>query len=165
MIFPEQGQPEGIHVHQDHSVLTVDTGQIRTLIDCVLQGEKRQAAFLSVLLTQKSTVLALNQKWRKDNYETDVLSFPLGNSSRIEGEIYISMDFAYEHCSQFGATFTQEVCRYVVHGLLHLLGYSDTSPEEASTMRRLEDLYLQASGIIVAYADAPQRTAPNLNAA
>ena len=147
-IFPDSAPPEGIQVHQDHPALQVDLSVVRMLVDTILRGEQREAASLNVILTRGPVVRKLNKKWLNHDHDTDVLSFALSDDDCIEGEIYVSLDYAQEHCGQFGASFLQEACRYVAHGLLHLIGYQDTSETDRTTMRRLEDDYLQQSGIV-----------------
>ena len=148
MIFPEAASSDGIQVHHDHPALQVDLPLVRSLIDAILLGEQREAGSLNVVLTHNQVVRALNEKWLDHMFDTDVLSFALGEGDRIEGEIYVNMDFAQEHCGRFGATFVQESCRYVAHGLLHLCGYKDTTEADRAAMRQLEDSYLKGCGIL-----------------
>lgn len=148
MIFPEAASSDGIQVHHDHPALQVDLPLVRSLIDAILLGEQRAAGSLNVILTHNQVVRTLNEKWLDHNFDTDVLSFAMGNDDRIEGEIYVNLDFAQEHCGRFGATFVQESCRYVAHGLLHLCGYQDATEADRSAMRQLEDSYLKHCGIL-----------------
>ncbi len=103
---------------------------------------------LSIVLTDHQTVTSLNEQHLSRPYATDVLAFDLGepdrddSEKRIDGEIYVDLDTAVERAPEFGSSYDQEVCRYVIHGLLHLLGYRDDKPESRKQMRRLENLYL-----------------------
>lgn len=148
MIFPEAASSGGIQVHHDHPALQVDLPLVRSLIDAILLGEQREASSLNVILTHNQVVRTLNEKWLDHKFDTDVLSFAMGNDDRIEGEIYVNLDFAQEHCCRFSATFVQESCRYVAHGLLHLCGYEDTTEADRSAMKQLEDSYLKHCGIL-----------------
>ncbi len=97
------------------------------------------------MLSDHATVHALNREFLSHDYETDVLSFPMNDEpdpSVVDGEVYVDLDTAHERCSEFGTTFKAETYRYVVHGLLHLLGYEDESPALKKEMRKKEDLYL-----------------------
>ena len=158
MIFPEAASSDGIQVHHDHPALQVDLPLVRSLIDAILLGEQREAGSLNVVLTHNQVVRTLNEKWLDHKFDTDVLSFALGDSDRIEGEVYVSLDFAQEHCVRFGATFLQETCRYVAHGILHLIGYRDTTSAELEEMRHLEDTYLKECGILPSIAPDSLRT-------
>ena len=148
--FPSVAAPDGLYIHEDHPSLSVDASVVRALVETILRGERREIASLNVILTRGEVVHKLNERWLGHDYGTDVLSFTLAESDAIEGEVYVSLDFAQEHCDAFDATFTQEVCRYVAHGMLHLVGYKDASASDRAAMRRLEDKYLRECEILSA---------------
>ena len=109
----------------------------------VLQDEGCAANSLGVILTGDAEVRRLNDQYRGASYDTDVLSFALGDGATVDGEVYVNVDFAERHHQSYGASFSDEVCRYVIHGLLHLIGYDDSGPESAKVMREKEDFYLR----------------------
>jgi rRNA maturation RNase YbeY len=133
-------------VEHDHADLDVDETRLSALIHHVIDAEDASLRFLSVVLTDHETVLRLNREYLDHDYHTDVLSFDLteDGSSAIEGEVYVDLDTAQERHSEFDTTFEEEALRYAVHGVLHLIGYDDADPEDAQTMRTLEDRYLQS---------------------
>ena len=74
-------------------------------------------------------------------YATDVLAFDLRDrksASALEGEIVISTGAACRQARQFKTTPQREVTLYVVHGILHLLGYDDHRPADIRKMRSKE---------------------------
>jgi len=110
-------------------------------------SEDRTIADLSIVLSDHATVTRLNQLHLGRTYATDVLAFDLGDDETsgrrgLEGEIYVDLDTAFERAPEFGSSYEEEVRRYVLHGVLHLMGYRDDEPETAKEMRRLENLYL-----------------------
>ena len=60
------------------------------------------------------------------------------NESRINGEIIISADTAVRNARAYQTSPQQEILLYVIHGILHLLGYDDHSPDDIQEMRRKE---------------------------
>lgn len=145
--------------------MSVDNPLLRRVIECILEGECRSPGRLGIVLIDRPSMQALNQTWRGAGYDTDVLSFPLGDDHTVDGEIFVNLDYAYDHCAEFRATYVQEVCRYVAHGVLHLMGYNDATAAERRQMRHLENHYLAAAGIIEAAEDAPPPAAPPSTAA
>lgn len=131
-------------ISQVHPSLRVDTSSLERLLHHVLDAEGRALRSLSVVLTDHATVLALNRSYLAHDYVTDVLSFDLseGHAEAVEGEIYIDLDTAAERHREFETSFGEEVRRYAVHGLLHLLGYDDTTLDARAHMQALEDRYL-----------------------
>ncbi len=136
-----------IAVSVDHPRLEFDSDLIRSLIHQVMKGECQRISGLEVILTTAEQLRSLNLTWKNVDYETDVLSFSLDDSSEIDGVVYVSLDFAQRHCQDFKASFHQEVCRYVTHGLLHLCGYDDDTEEAIQLIRQKEDHYLRCVGL------------------
>lgn len=136
-----------LRIELAHPTRRVDPAALRRLLRHVLDEEGRTVAEVTVVLTDHATVLALNRSYLQHDYHTDVLSFPLHESpdAPVEGEVYVDLDTAAERHTEFGARFDEEVYRYAVHGLLHLLGYDDATPADRATMRTLEDRYLAAA--------------------
>lgn len=133
-------------IEQAHADLHLDERMLRRLIEHVLAEEGFAVRYLGVILTDHATVLELNRTYLEHDYLTDVLSFSLSDEASpgraVDGEVYVDLDTATERHDEFGASFEAEAARYVVHGLLHLLGYDDATPEERSAMQELEDRYL-----------------------
>ncbi|HPF09968.1 MAG TPA: rRNA maturation RNase YbeY [Flavobacteriaceae bacterium] len=81
----------------------------------------------------------INLEFLNHDTFTDVITFDYSLGNQLNGEIYISIDRVAENALNFKASFMEEVCRVMVHGLLHLCGYQDKSAEQISTMRVKED--------------------------
>lgn len=140
--------PEGeVSVTVAHKELDFDLNLIEHLVSRVAEGEDQCIRQLEITLMTTEQLRELNRSWRNADYDTDVLSFSLSDGKALDGEIYVSLDFARTHCHAYGATYTEEVCRYVAHGMLHLLGYEDDTVRGARTMRKKEDQYLRSAGV------------------
>ncbi|MGQ3014821.1 MAG: rRNA maturation RNase YbeY [Flavobacteriales bacterium] len=87
-------------------------------------------------------LLEINRSSLDHDYYTDIITFDLREntkSKKIVGEIYISVDRVRENASDFGVSFSTEMRRVLAHGILHLVGFKDKSPEQEAEMRREED--------------------------
>lgn len=140
---PADADPS-VLIEHDHPALHVDEPTLRTLIHRIADAEGRALGTVSIVLTDHDTVLTLNRDYLGHDYVTDVLSFDLGaeDASHVEGEIYVDLDTAAERHEDFGVSFEDEARRYVVHGMLHLMGYDDSDDSQQAEMRRLEDRFL-----------------------
>lgn len=79
----------------------------------------------------------LNSRYLGKNYSTDVLCFDLSpNQKEILGEIAISTDAAVHNARIFKTTPRSELYLYVIHGLLHLLGYDDNNSQNRKIMQK-----------------------------
>ena len=140
-----------VSIDVDHDTLKVDGALLESCVETVLIGEGVHVATIGLILSNHDLVRQLNASFLEHDYETDVLSFNLSggtlNERVLTGEVYVDLDTALERCSEFGASFEQEVCRYVVHGVLHLVGHDDSAAEAREGMRQLEDEYLSRAGL------------------
>nr|WP_256534340.1 rRNA maturation RNase YbeY [Lewinella sp. JB7] len=69
---------------------------------------------------------------------TDIITFPYGEFPEITGDIFISTDRVADNAVDFGESYTDELHRVMIHGILHLCGQADKSAREAAAMRSLE---------------------------
>ena len=61
----------------------------------------------------------------------------------VEGDVYISMPTAKVNANKFNQAYESEVARLIIHGVLHLLDYSDQSFKEKQAMSKMEDSFLK----------------------
>lgn len=108
----------------------------------VAAAEGRKIESLSYVFASDPFVASLNRKFLRHNTYTDILTFDYSENGPLTAEIYISIARVRENAKEFGEPFSRELRRVIVHGLLHLLGYDDTTPREAARMRRKEEACL-----------------------
>ena len=93
-------------------------------------------------LLQTDALLSINREFLGHDYYTDIITFDYSKNRQLAGELYISIDSVRNNARELGVTIQQEIERVIVHGVLHLGGYQDDSPENKRNMRLLEDKYL-----------------------
>lgn len=84
---------------------------------------------------------ALNRQFLKKDHVTDVLSFDYSDGKArgtLKGEVVICAPVAERNAKSFGTTVQKELALYVIHGILHLLGYDDHRAADIRKMRRRE---------------------------
>ena len=85
----------------------------------------------------------INLEYLDHDTYTDIITFDNSEAEFIiEGDIFISIDRVRENSKTLNTVFEEEVKRVIVHGLLHLCGYDDHTPEDKAEMRRLESEYI-----------------------
>ena len=85
----------------------------------------------------------LNIKHLNHNFYTDVLSFDDSLGKEIKGNIAISIERVKENAKRYSPSFDDELKRVMVHGLLHLMGYNDSTPDEVNLIRAKEEKMLR----------------------
>jgi probable rRNA maturation factor len=109
----------------------------------VLELLKQNQAELSLALVSNAEIRRLNAKYRKKDYPTDVLSFPVEDSppagGRLLGDVIISVEKARQQAKERRRSLDQEMVTLLIHGVVHLLGYDhERSAKDARVMGRLE---------------------------
>ena len=120
---------------QDHLKIDHDAPGAR-LARSVLIAEDRTNASVSIALVDDSTIHQLNRLHLKHDCPTDVITFPLSDTSDpvLSGELVVSAEMAAAVARELAADPHQELALYVVHGLLHLCGHDDSSEELSAAM-------------------------------
>jgi len=119
--------------------------KVRTWIKEVIETEGYQLEELSFIFCSDEYLLAINQQYLKHDTYTDVITFDHSDELKmVSGDIFISIDRIRENAREFKRNFMDELCRVMVHGTLHLLGYKDKGKAAKTTMTTKEDHYLSA---------------------
>jgi len=97
---------------------------------------------LDFVLMTDHALRSINERFLKKTYFTDVITFAGDSAAGLNGEVLISYHRTKENARAFAVSHQEELRRVVLHGVLHLLGYNDSTPEEKRRMTRAEDYYL-----------------------
>ncbi len=113
------------------------------------------AAELSLAVVDIEEMASLNERFRGVEGPTDVLSFGCDDPCATEsdepvtlGDVVIAPEMAEQQASEHGHTIEEELNLLLVHGVLHLLGYTHDTEEDAEVMRAREQ------GLLEAYAES-----------
>ena len=135
--------------------IPINPRQIIKAVKRFLRHEGISRAKVSIVFVADPKIRSLNKKYLKHDHPTDVLSFDYGVSSppailfnrragppsknsEILGEIIISTDTVKRNAAFYRTREGYELMLYVLHGILHLLGFDDRSPSAKRKMRRKE---------------------------
>ena len=117
--------------------------ELRKWINNVVNSEKCNIEWINFVFCDDRILADMNIKYLNHNTLTDILTFSFSDSGEnISGEIYISVQRVRENASNYKVTFEKELHRVMIHGILHLLGYNDSTKEENESMRQKENFYL-----------------------
>ena len=112
----------------------------------VAEGSSRKVGELNYIFCSDPYLLKINKQYLGHDYYTDIITFDFsedyaieGKGDRISGDIFISIDTVRHNSEEYGEGFDRELHRVIVHGLLHLIGYDDQTPEQQKVMREKEN--------------------------
>jgi probable rRNA maturation factor len=136
-----------VFVSNQQSRHKVDKTQLAEAVRAVLRRSSVCTAVVSVAVVDDATIHELNRRYLNHDWATDVLSFVLEErDGHLEGEVITSADTAATAAAEMGWPDAAEQLLYVIHGMLHLVGYDDTSCADAEKMRAAEDTLLHELG-------------------
>lgn len=136
---------DGIEITDLQEAVVLDGALIRTAARRALDSEGSDKE-LSLVYVGNEKIRELNRKYLDHDYETDVIAFPLEDEAdSLLGEVVVSTETAVKEAKSRGIAPMAEVLLYTVHGILHLLGYADSTPEAAAVMRKKESEVISAS--------------------
>ncbi len=107
-----------------------------------IHAEEQTAGVINIIFCSDAYLLDLNQRFLDRDTLTDVIAFDYDEEDSVSGDVFISIERIRENAESFDQSFENEVNRVIIHGILHLCGYSDKSPEEKTAMTAKEDYYL-----------------------
>ena len=81
--------------------------------------------------------LEVNRQFLGHDYYTDVITFDYSTASTLNGDIFISLDTVKSNAEMVGVRFEDELLRILIHGVLHLTGQGDKTPETNDRQRRV----------------------------
>lgn len=105
----------------------------------VCDFEHKLLGDLSLIFCSDDYLLEINRTHLNHDYYTDIITFDYSDGGVVSGDLFISVDRVKENAASFSVSFLDELHRVCVHGLLHLCGYGDKSPEDEIRMRSKED--------------------------
>ena len=132
-----------VHFHVEHPNYKLSQpDEIKEWIRSACQEEKVRIEQLDFIFCTDEALLEINIKHLNHNTLTDIITFPYNEGEVIQGDIFISVDRVNENASSFKVDKQDELCRVIIHGILHLVGYGDKTPADQAEMRKKEDYYL-----------------------
>lgn len=113
--------------------------KVRNWIKKILKQEGKKASTISYVFCSDKYLLRINKQFLQHDFYTDIITFDYSDKLKIEGEIFISIDRVKENAKTFKQPFEMELKRTIIHGVLHLCGYTDKSPVDKKKMRLKEN--------------------------
>jgi len=114
--------------------LKIEDSKVRELVHLTLNETHYEKINLNFIFCNDQTLNDFKVKYFNDDVLTDIVTFPIRNDSELEAEIYISHEMATQNAKEFKVSLNNEISRLIVHGILHLIGFNDTTKENKKEM-------------------------------
>ncbi|AUS05139.1 rRNA maturation RNase YbeY [Pseudotamlana carrageenivorans] len=117
-------------------------GTISKWIKDAIALENHKLEEINYIFCTDDYLYDLNVEFLNHDTLTDIISFDYSIGKIIQGDIYISVDRVRDNALEYNVDFDEEMCRVIIHGILHYCGYKDKTDDEAKLMREKENFYL-----------------------
>ena len=97
---------------------------------------------INIIFCSDDYLLKMNIEHLSHDYYTDIITFDYCYDNEVLGDLFISLERVLDNAKANNVLYISELCRVIVHGILHLCGYKDKTLEESSLMRSKENHYL-----------------------
>ena len=129
---------KNLQVYSQDSSINKKT--VHKLISSLRKEFNLSISFLSISFISSSELRDINKEYLNHDYETDIITFNYSKILQdIDGEILISFEEARRNAKKYDVTYGKELCRLVIHGMLHLLNFDDNNKENKKIMKRMEN--------------------------
>ena len=109
---------------------------VRALVQAVLKSQNHTCHEVSIYFVTERRICALHNEFFNDPTPTDCISFPIDHE--LLGDVFVCTKTALRYSEDHNQDAYEEVALYIIHGILHLLGYDDLEPSKKRIMRKKE---------------------------
>lgn len=145
-----------VNVFDQQSDLKIVLDEVRQIVLQVLADEGQECDEVNIYFVDTQVISQLHKDFFNDPSPTDCITFPIDDTIglipyRLLGEVFVCPATALAYAGKYRKDPLEETTLYIVHGLLHLIGYDDIDNDdrkemkkaEARHMRQLKKLHLQ----------------------
>lgn len=147
----KQQQDIVVQIAKNFKDIAVSLPKLKKLVKTILGARRVSRAVISIAIVGDAEIRKMNKRFLNRNCSTDVISFDLSDKNRKLFELVVNGEMAVRQAKQRGHSSEAELALYVTHGLLHNLGFDDTTQSRAKKMHGEEDKILQQLGYGLVY--------------
>jgi probable rRNA maturation factor len=144
-----------VQIAKDFQRIEVRLPKLKKLVRGICKRFKLSGATVSIAIVDNAQMRKINARFLNRKSVSDCLSFDLTDDQRPESaksfELIVNGEKAVEQARLRGHSGEAELALYVTHGLLHNLGFDDSTPTQAKEMHATEDEILQQLGYGLVY--------------
>ena len=121
----------------------IDQTTVTEWIGRVAESHQRVVGDINYVFCNDEEILEVNRRYLQHDYYTDIITFDESEGEVISGDMLISLDTVRSNAELLGTEYEEELHRVIIHGVLHLCGLKDKTPEDELQMRQAEDKALR----------------------
>lgn len=138
-----------ISIFDQQKILKLPKKDFKKLVTILLEKEKIETDYLGIYFVNNKRCGQVHKEFFNDPSPTDCMSFPIddinnpAHGHHYLGDVFVCTEVAQEICEEYGHTLEEETALYLIHSILHLIGYDDKRLDKRKIMRKKESEYLK----------------------
>ncbi|HBE54968.1 MAG TPA: rRNA maturation RNase YbeY [Prevotellaceae bacterium] len=120
----------------------IDQPRVTEWVVQVARSYGMETGDIAFIFVSDGEILRINREYVHHDYYTDHIGFDYSAGRHIAGDIFIGTETVASNARLVGDTYMRELHRVIIHGVLHLLGLEDKTPEQRRRMEQAEDAAL-----------------------
>ncbi|HPS55119.1 MAG TPA: rRNA maturation RNase YbeY [Sedimentisphaerales bacterium] len=143
-----QQQEIEVNIEQEFTGVDYDRAEFEEIVKAVSSEFGIGSACINILVVGDAKIIEVNKQFLHSDSATDVISFDLSDETCDVKlfDIVVNAERAIRQAEERGHDSKAELALYIVHGLLHNLGFNDMTEEDAAMMHKMEDKILTKYG-------------------
>jgi len=138
-----------IDIINKQKALKINSAEVEKIVEYAIAFENDHCDEVSINFVSTKKISSLHAQFFDDPTTTDCISFPIDDDDeimsgyRMLGEIFVCPQTAIDYAENHQVDAYQELTLYIVHGLLHLMGYDDIDVKDRADMRAAEKRHMK----------------------
>lgn len=117
----------------------INQNRITLWVESVAKTYGKAVGDITFIFVSDEEILRINREYIHHDYYTDHIGFDYSAGHHIAGDIFIGVETVASNAILVGDTYERELHRVIIHGVLHLCGLEDKTPELCMKMHEAED--------------------------
>ncbi len=135
-----------VSVSNQQKILSISKASVSSIVQAFIAREAVSCSEIAIFFVTRKKISVLHEQFFQDPSPTDCISFPIDFDSSIPdrylGDLFIAPETALIYAQKKGLDPYEETTLYLVHGLLHLIGFTDCDPQHKRQMRAREKFHM-----------------------
>jgi probable rRNA maturation factor len=138
-----------VQIAKNFKNINIHSLKLKKLVKAVCNRFGLSKAAISIAIVNSAQIRKMNKRFLRRNITTDCISFDLSDNKKnaVKSlELIVNGEMAVKQAKLRGHSSEAELALYITHGLLHNLGFDDSTKSHAKKMHSVEDEILQQFG-------------------
>lgn len=136
-----------VHVYNTQKRYPINLKAVEALTKEVIRAQGHSCHAVAIHFVGTRKICSLHAIYFDDPSVTDCISFPIDSECdspySVLGEVFVCPETAFSYTKRHGGLLYEEITLYIIHGLLHLLGYDDLNDADCIKMREREQFHME----------------------